>query len=54
MNERYCAGCGSPLEPEVQFCPACGCIVRGTDIEATMIAEAETVKASTRIRAAIC
>ncbi len=31
MDEsKFCSGCGKTLEPGMQFCPQCGCVVSGS------------------------
>jgi predicted nucleic acid-binding Zn ribbon protein len=30
MTEKFCTGCGKPIEPDMQFCPQCGLVVSGS------------------------
>ena len=33
-DSKFCTGCGKAIEPRMQFCPQCGCVVSGSAAEA--------------------
>lgn len=38
MNStKYCSGCGNELSADMQFCPKCGKVVKGSEAEAEII-----------------
>lgn len=57
-HSRYCTECGYQLDPGMEFCPACGRIVRGSQAEEEMLAreaEAQEVeRRAARTRLIIC